>query len=155
MELFRTTLWDMPLAASVNRRQWTEEHLAAGKKQVWLSDEGKRLAVSLFEQRKQENLEAPGAGLFPELCARDRTGDAVAGKRMERRGRAVRPHAPARMSERHWYIFSYDIRDAKRWRQVYRIVRGYGERLQYSLFRCRLTRAQMEQARHELERGDG
>lgn len=55
------------------------------------------------------------------------------------------------MSERHWYIFSYDIRDPKRWRRVYKIVNGYGERVQYSLFRCRLTRVQMEQARHRLE----
>ena len=29
------------------------------KKQVWLSDEGKRLAVSLFEQRKQETWKHP------------------------------------------------------------------------------------------------
>ena len=59
MELFRTTLWDMPLVASVNRRQWTEEHLAVSKKQVWLSDDGKRLALSLFEQRKQETWKHP------------------------------------------------------------------------------------------------
>ena len=59
MELFRTTLWDMPLVASVNRRQWSEEHLASSKKQVWLSDAGKRLAVSLFEQRKQETWKHP------------------------------------------------------------------------------------------------
>ena len=56
------------------------------------------------------------------------------------------------MSARHWYIFSYDIRDSKRWRQVNKIVNGYGERLQYSLFRCHLTQVQMEQARHELEK---
>ena len=56
------------------------------------------------------------------------------------------------MSERHWYIFSYDIRDPKRWRRVYKVVNGYGERLQYSLFRCHLTQTQMEQARHALER---
>lgn len=59
MELFRTTVWDMPLVASVNRRQWTGEHLAESKKQVWLSDEGKRLAISLFEQRKQETWKHP------------------------------------------------------------------------------------------------
>ena len=59
MELFRTTLWDMPLVASINRRQWSEEHLAVSKKQVWLSDEGKRLAVGLFEQRKQETWKHP------------------------------------------------------------------------------------------------
>ena len=56
------------------------------------------------------------------------------------------------MSERHWYLFSYDIRDPRRWRQVYKIVNGYGKRLQYSLFRCLLTRTQMERARHALER---
>ena len=55
------------------------------------------------------------------------------------------------MSDRHWYLFSYDIREPKRWRQVYKIVNGYGERLQYSLFRCYLTPTQMEQARHRLE----
>ena len=59
------------------------------------------------------------------------------------------------MSDRRWYIFSYDIRDPKRWRRVHKIVNGYGERLQYSLFRCHLTRTQMEQARHELEKEMG
>ena len=59
MELFRTTLWDMPLAASVNRRQWTNDHLSVSRKQVWLSDEGKRLAARLFEQRKQETWKHP------------------------------------------------------------------------------------------------
>ena len=29
------------------------------------------------------------------------------------------------MSDRHWYLFSYDIREPKRWRQVYKIVNGY------------------------------
>lgn len=59
MELFRTTLWDMPLVASINRRQWTEQHVVASRNQVWLSDDGKRLAVNLFEQRKQESWKHP------------------------------------------------------------------------------------------------
>ena len=59
MELFRTTLWDMPLVASVNRRQWSELHLVPSRNQVWLSDDGKRLAVGLFEQRKQESWKHP------------------------------------------------------------------------------------------------
>ena len=58
-ELFRTTLWDMPLVASVNRRQWNQQHLVPSRNQVWLSDDGKRLAVSLFEQRKQESWKHP------------------------------------------------------------------------------------------------
>lgn len=36
------------------------------------------------------------------------------------------------------YIVSYDISDARRWRKVYKTVRGYGRRLQYSVFRCEL-----------------
>ena len=59
MELFRTTLWDMPLVASVNRPQWSEQHLVPSRNQVWLSDDGKRLAVGLFEQRKQESWKHP------------------------------------------------------------------------------------------------
>ncbi|MBL8393150.1 MAG: CRISPR-associated endonuclease Cas2 [Candidatus Accumulibacter sp.] len=51
----------------------------------------------------------------------------------------------------HWYLVSYDIRHPKRWRQAYRLLRGTGERIQYSLFRCRLTRTALEALRWELE----
>ena len=57
----------------------------------------------------------------------------------------------ATSAQKHWHIFSYDIRDQKRWRRVYRTLNGYGERLQYSVFRCNLTNTQMEAVRHELE----
>ena len=42
--------------------------------------------------------------------------------------------------------------EAKRWRRAYRILRGYGRPLQYSLFRCRLGPAEVERLRWELER---
>ncbi|HEX2824763.1 MAG TPA: CRISPR-associated endonuclease Cas2 [Burkholderiales bacterium] len=42
----------------------------------------------------------------------------------------------------HLYIVSYDIRDPKRWRRVFRVMKGYGEWLQLSVFQCRLTRQQ-------------
>ena len=54
-------------------------------------------------------------------------------------------------STRHWYIVSYDIRDEKRWRAAYRRLRGSGERAQYSLFRCHLTRTELEALRYDLE----
>lgn len=38
------------------------------------------------------------------------------------------------------YIITYDIRDPKRWRRVFRIMKGYGEWLQLSVFQCRLSR---------------
>ncbi len=53
---------------------------------------------------------------------------------------------------KNWYVVCYDITDAKRWRKVYKHIHGYGRRLQYSIFRCRLTTRQMEQLRWELER---
>lgn len=55
-------------------------------------------------------------------------------------------------SNRHWYLLSYDVRDAKRLRATYKILRGSGERVQYSLFRCHLTRTELEALRWELEK---
>ncbi|MBS3965360.1 MAG: CRISPR-associated endonuclease Cas2 [Methylomonas sp.] len=40
----------------------------------------------------------------------------------------------------HLYVISYDIRDAKRWRRVFRLMKGYGDWLQLSVFQCRLSR---------------
>ena len=37
------------------------------------------------------------------------------------------------------YIVAYDISDPKRLRRVYRTMRGYGDPLQYSVFRCILS----------------
>ena len=37
------------------------------------------------------------------------------------------------------YIVSYDISDPKRLRRVYRKMRGFGDPLQYSVFRCQLS----------------
>lgn len=59
MELFRTTLWDMPLVASVNRRQWTAEHFQVTAPRVWLSPEGRKLAIRIYEERKQERWRHP------------------------------------------------------------------------------------------------
>ena len=54
-------------------------------------------------------------------------------------------------AEKHWYLVCYDIRDQKRWRQVYKKLKGCGERLQYSIFRLNLSRTQMESLRREVE----
>ena len=40
---------------------------------------------------------------------------------------------------RNLYLISYDIRDQKRWRKVFRIAKGYGKQLQYSVFYCYLS----------------
>jgi CRISPR-associated protein Cas2 len=48
-------------------------------------------------------------------------------------------------------IVSYDISDPKRWRQVYRTMRGFGEHLQLSVFSCDLTPSQRIQMIAALE----
>ncbi|MFN3679533.1 CRISPR-associated endonuclease Cas2 [Thermosynechococcus sp.] len=53
---------------------------------------------------------------------------------------------------KNWYLICYDIRDPKRWRQVYKQLEGYGERLQFSIFRCRLTPREREKLRWQLEK---
>lgn len=42
--------------------------------------------------------------------------------------------------DEHVYIVAYDIADQKRWRRVFRTMKGYGEWLQLSVFQCRMTR---------------
>jgi CRISPR-associated protein Cas2 len=51
---------------------------------------------------------------------------------------------------RRWYLIAYDIHDSKRWRKVYELIRGYGERLQLSVFRCLLDDRQREKLRWEV-----
>lgn len=76
---------------------------------------------------------------------------------MERFAGSIRQHESALMShdhehaEKRWYLVSYDIRDQARWRKAYKILRGTGERIQYSLFRCRLSKTEMEKLRWLLE----
>jgi CRISPR-associated protein Cas2 len=51
------------------------------------------------------------------------------------------------------YVVTYDIADPKRWRRVFRLMHGYGDWLQLSVFQCRLTRrrhVELEAALKEL-----
>lgn len=51
---------------------------------------------------------------------------------------------------RKWYLITYDVREEKRLRRVSRILSGYGSRIQYSVFRCRLSERDVERLRWEL-----
>jgi CRISPR-associated protein Cas2 len=55
------------------------------------------------------------------------------------------------MSE-HWHLLAYDVRDERRLRRVAHVLEGYGQRLQYSVFRCKLSPRQLERLRWELSR---
>jgi CRISPR-associated protein Cas2 len=37
------------------------------------------------------------------------------------------------------YLVTYDIGDARRWRAVFKLMNGYGEWAQLSVFQCRLS----------------
>lgn len=52
---------------------------------------------------------------------------------------------------RRCYLVCYDIRDPKRLREVHRIVKGYGEPWQYSIFFCVLKDIDRVRLQMELE----
>lgn len=51
---------------------------------------------------------------------------------------------------RHVYLLMYDIADPKRLRRVYRACMGAGDPLQYSVFRCELSRMERHLLRERL-----
>lgn len=56
------------------------------------------------------------------------------------------------MSGRSWYLVCYDVRDDTRLRKAARLLEGRGDRIQYSVFRCRLTPREEERLRWDLTR---
>jgi CRISPR-associated protein Cas2 len=51
---------------------------------------------------------------------------------------------------RNSYLICYDICDDKRLRKVFQTMRGYGDHLQYSVFECQLTPADLVRLRTAL-----
>lgn len=48
------------------------------------------------------------------------------------------------------YLVCYDISDEKRLRQVFKTMRNYGDHLQYSVFECQFTPADLVRCKSEL-----
>jgi CRISPR-associated protein Cas1 len=63
LELFRVPLVDLPVIASINRRQWdeTEDFQIAGQ-QVWLSETGHKKFIQIYERRKADQWKHPVIG---------------------------------------------------------------------------------------------
>jgi CRISPR-associated protein Cas1 len=60
LELFRVPLVDLPVIASINRRQWdAKEDFTIAGEQVWLSDEGRRKFITIYERRKADHWRHP------------------------------------------------------------------------------------------------
>jgi len=54
-------------------------------------------------------------------------------------------------SERLFFV-AYDVGNPKRWRRVFRLMKGYGSWVQLSMFQCRLTQRQRAEMALALER---
>lgn len=50
------------------------------------------------------------------------------------------------------FLIAYDISDPQRLRQICKTMEEYGERLQYSVFICDLSRSELVRARATVER---
>ena len=48
------------------------------------------------------------------------------------------------------YLVSYDVGCPRRWRRVFRLLHGYGEWVQLSVFRCRLDPRRRKRMETEL-----
>ena len=48
------------------------------------------------------------------------------------------------------FLVAYDVTDDKRRTKIFKKLKGYGEGVQYSLFRCALTQSERLQMRGEL-----
>lgn len=53
-------------------------------------------------------------------------------------------------AEKRWRLICYDVRDPKRYRSLYKVMKGVGRRIQYSVFRSRLDDREIEQLRWKL-----
>ncbi len=63
MELFRVPIWDMVLVASINRLQWhPDTDFTVAGPQVWLSETGRKKAIAIYEQRKEDQWKHPVIG---------------------------------------------------------------------------------------------
>ena len=51
---------------------------------------------------------------------------------------------------RNSFIVCYDICDPKRLRKVFKIMRGWGDHIQYSVFECQLTKMDLAWLRSSL-----
>lgn len=56
------------------------------------------------------------------------------------------------MNTKTHYLICYDIVDEKRWRKAFKLLKEYGNRVQYSVFHCELTDVKMAKLRVELDR---
>jgi CRISPR-associated protein Cas2 len=54
------------------------------------------------------------------------------------------------MQGAHWWLVCYDVHDPERLRKAAKHMEGYGERMQWSVFRCWMTPREMERLRWEL-----
>lgn len=51
---------------------------------------------------------------------------------------------------RHVYLVCYDIKTPKRLRRVHKTMKGFGDPLQYSVFRCELTHVELHDLKERL-----
>jgi CRISP-associated protein Cas1 len=63
LDLFRVSLVDLPVIASINRKQWDEmDDFQTAGQQVWLSESGRKKFIQIYERRKADHWKHPVIG---------------------------------------------------------------------------------------------
>ncbi len=59
---------------------------------------------------------------------------------------------PAPRNRRAWVVVAYDIPDDRRRNKVMKLLEGYGNRVQYSVFECELRPADLDELKARMRR---
>ncbi len=72
----------------------------------------------------------------------------------KKRSSAEQPESvpPAPRNRRAWVVVAYDIPDDRRRTKVMKLLEGYGNRVQYSVFECELRPADLDELKVRMRR---
>src|SRR5262249_49624735 len=116
------------------------------------ANDGRVRALGLDDPDPEEQDGGSGAGAAPAAGDDDGGDEADGGGRgLSARRNAIRRGGRAPSSER-LYVVTYDIADQRRWRRVFRTMKGFGRWLQLSVFQCRLSGRRRAELGAALER---
>lgn len=142
MEPFRPLIAESSVIQAINNGEVHMGDFVHAAGSVALRPDGRKRFIATFERRLSQEMTHPSVPR--ELPPRHRTAGPPPRPAPPRRAAGVPsgrdPLKGMAVVDEHLYVVAYDIGEPRRWRRVFKLMNGYGEWLQLSVFQCRLTR---------------
>ena len=153
MEPFRPLLVDSAVVTAINNGEIRPTDFVRTPLGVNLSGSGRKRFIAVFERRLSQQVTHPHLRLSRGIPPLARNTSAVVGEIPIGRdpGLPELRDAVAKVMDERLYFVVYDIADAKRWRQIFKTMHGYGDWVQLSVFQCRLTRVRHAELVSDLD----